>query len=158
MRAKLGIGAALLLLVVPVTVVIGAATASGQSDIHVVLDGRTATLAFLDLRGDGDQLSLGDALAGRVALTDASGDRVGKAYQHCEVVAHIAGPTGGMYRCSYVLHLEAGNIMLEGLDPHGPGRSLFAVMGGTGSYSTARGQAVFTDTKTTTIVDIDLSG
>jgi hypothetical protein len=54
------------------------------------------------------------------------------------------GP-GGVYRCSYLLRLTEGDLIVEGLDPHGPGAYMMAVLGGTGAYSRATGDATLTD-------------
>ena len=43
--------------------------------------------------------------------------------------------------------LADGDIILKGLDPQGEGASEFAVLGGTGTYGTATGEATLTDTE-----------
>jgi hypothetical protein len=63
----------------------------------------------------------------------------------------------GLWDCAYLLKLADGTILLQGLDPHGPGSSPFAVTGGTGAYRDARGDAVFTDSPTTTDMQISLT-
>ena len=63
-----------------------------------------------------------------------------------EVQRRLSG--NGLFRCSYLLSLEDGDIILEGLDPRGPGEYTLAVTGGTGAYRDARGEALFTDTST----------
>jgi hypothetical protein len=65
----------------------------------------------------------------------------------------------GLYNCTYLLKLADGTITLQGLDPHGPGSSPFAVMGGSGIYKDASGDAVFTDstTATTTATDMQIT-
>jgi hypothetical protein len=102
---------------------------------------------------------LGDRLAFHGPLSDASGSsRVGVAFVDCVVQHHIKGPTTGLYECNWLLSLENGKIMVQGMDPHGPGKAVFGVLGGTGAYQTARGQATFTDSKTTTDIVIELIG
>jgi len=51
-----------------------------------------------------------------------------------------------LYRCSYLLQLGGGDLIVEGLDPHGPGSSMFAVLGGTAGYRAANGDADVVDT------------
>ena len=71
--------------------------------------------------------------------------------------APLAGHNG-LYHCTYLLHLRGWNIVLQGLDPSGPGSSTFAVIGGTGPFRDATGDALFTDTATKTDMRITLSG
>jgi len=57
----------------------------------------------------------------------------------------FSGPTTGLWRCSYVLDLAPGLIVVEGMDPRGPGVYRLAVLGGSGGYAGATGDATFTD-------------
>jgi hypothetical protein len=61
------------------------------------------------------------------------------------VQRRIIDPNVGLWNCTYVLKLSDGEIMLQGLDPRGPGVYEMAVLGGTGAYSGASGDATFTD-------------
>jgi hypothetical protein len=102
-------------------------------------------------------LRIGDRVTSRGPLVDAQGERVGSAYMDCVVMRRLT--TGqGLYRCSYLLKLPDGDLDMQGLDPHGVSVSAFAVMGGTGAYRTARGDAVFTDSASGTEMVIDLVG
>ena len=67
----------------------------------------------------------------------------------------VEGP-GGLYRCTSVLRLADGDITIGGLDPHGPGVYTFAVLGGTGAYAGATGEATLTDTSSGADIVIDL--
>jgi len=92
---------------------------------------------------------LGDRLAARGPLLDsARTSEVGYAYLDCVVMNKITddpkGP-GGLYWCTAVLRLADGDLTAEGLDPHGPGVYTFAVLGGTGAYAGASGEATLTD-------------
>jgi hypothetical protein len=64
----------------------------------------------------------------------------------------------GLNRCTYELVLADGSIVVEGLDPHGPGVYTFSVLGGTGAYARATGDAALTDSDTGTDFVIDLTG
>jgi hypothetical protein len=134
--------------------------AGAQVDVHVVWPMGTARLQFLDSGGGG--LGLGDRLTGRGPLLDATQtNEVGTAHQDCVVMRRITdGPSGpaGLFRCSYLLHLADGDVLVEGLDPHGPGVDTIAVLGGTGAYAGATGDATLTDTNTETDFMIDLTG
>jgi hypothetical protein len=104
---------------------------------------------------------LGDRLAARGPLLDgARTSEVGYAYLDCVVMNQITddpkGP-GGLYWCTAVLRLADGDLTAEGLDPHGPGVYKFAVLGGTGSYAGASGEATLTDGAEGTEWVIDLS-
>ena len=66
----------------------------------------------------------------------------------CIVQRHITdGPEGpgGLYRCSYLLRLAEGDLIIEGRDPHGPGVDTMAVLGGTDAFAGATGDATLTD-------------
>jgi hypothetical protein len=134
---------------------LAARSAGAQSDVHVVWPS-PSTYRFLDFGHDG--LRLGDRLASRGPLVDETHTtQVGYAHQECVVMRRITDAPSGLYRCSYLLKLAGGDLTIEGLDPHGPGTYTFAVLGGTGTYAGAIGQAMLTDTATATDMVIDLS-
>ena len=111
--------------------------------LHIAPDGLTTR--FLNF-GRPD-MRLGDRIAAKAVLVDESlSNRVGIAHLECVVQRRLSG--NGLFRCSYLLSLEDGDIILEGLDPRGPGEYTLAVTGGTGAYRDARGEALFTDTST----------
>ena len=125
--------------------------AGAQSEISV-FSGPGGRHAFQDVGEDG--LRLGDRLTARFPLTDATGESaLGTGHLDCVVQRRITddpeGP-GGLYRCSYLLRLADGDLIIEGLDPHGPGVYTMAVLGGTGAFAGATGDATLTDTPVTT--------
>ena len=133
-------------------------SAEAQTSVHVFWPAPSkATFQDLDREG----LRLGDRLAARGPLLDASQtSRVGRGYLECVVMIEISddpveGP-GGLYRCTSVLRLADGDITIGGLDPHGPGVYTFAVLGGTGAYADATGEATLTDTSSGADIVIDL--
>ena len=142
MRRKLAIAIPLSVLMVAVGVFL-TPSASGQTVVHLVVDaGGKAT--FFDLHHDG--LRLGDRIAARGPLVnEAQTERLGTAYIQCLVHRRIIEPNQGLWNCNYVLELADGEIMLQGLDPRGPGVYEMAVLGGTGAYAGATGDATFTD-------------
>jgi hypothetical protein len=130
--------------------------AAGETVIRVVLPGDGLTAKFVDIGHDG--LRLGDRVAARGRLVNANeSERVGTAYFECLVQRRIVGLSQGLYNCTYVLKLADGDIILQGLDPRGEGASEFAVLGGTGAYGTATGDATFTDTEASTDIVIRLA-
>ena len=143
MRARLGIP---LVLVTSGLLVglIGMEAATGQTVLHFVLPADTQRVQTIDAFEDG--LRLGDRAAARGRLNDSDGTEVGKAYADCTVQRHIKDNGTGLWNCTYVLELEDGDLILQGLDPRGPGAYEMAVLGGTGSYARASGDATFTDT------------
>jgi hypothetical protein len=153
MRAKLVAVLVTLSVTVAGTMLISG-SAIGKTTLHFMLPS-SVKVRFLNLGRE--SLDLGDRLTARGPLmnTDQS-DRVGSGHFECVVDRRITEPDGGVYNCTYVLELDDGLIMLQGLDPHGPGSSQFAVTGGTGSYSDASGEATFTDTETGTDMLIEL--
>jgi hypothetical protein len=105
-----------------------------------------------------DGLRLGDRLAGRGRLVDENeSEGVGTAYFECLVQKRIVSLSQGLFNCTYILKLRDGNIILKGLDPRGEGTSEFAVLGGTGTYRTATGDATLTDTSAKTDIVIRLA-
>lgn len=124
--------------------VIGMQTATGQTVLNLSLPADSQRVREVD--SDGSGLRLGDRVAARGALTDAEGAVVGTSYGDCAVHRRILGPEAGLWTCTYVLDLADGEIVLKGLDPRGPGAYEMAVLGGTGAYANASGDATFTDT------------
>ena len=125
-----------------------AGPAGARTEIHVaVYPGYPGRHVFMDVGEDG--LRLGDRLTARGTLTDATGETaVGKFHLDCVVQNHITdGPegSGGQYRCSYLLRLGDGDLIIEGMDPHGQGVYTMAVLGGTGAFAGATGEATLTD-------------
>lgn len=119
-----------------------------------------AKTKILDFEQNG--LRIGDRLAARGPLQDgARTSQVGYAYLDCVVMNKITDDPGqapgGLYWCSAVLRLADGDLKAEGLDPHGPGVYKFAVLGGTGAYADASGEATLTDGAEGTEWVIDLS-
>lgn len=132
--------------------------AGAQVDVHVVWPHETVRYRYLDFGRPG--IRMGDRLEARGPLLDATGtSKVGIAYLDCIAMSGITAPEGGLYRCSYVLHLEDGDLLVDGLDPHEFGVVYtMAVLGGTGAFARATGDAVLTDTETETDLSIDLTG
>jgi hypothetical protein len=120
-------------------------SASGQTVLHVVFGPQEAIReTFFDVHRDG--LRLGDRAAARGPLVDETqSERLGTAYLQCVVHRRIVDPDRGLWNCNYVLHLADGDIVLQGLDPRGPGVYEMSVLGGTGAYAGATGDATFTD-------------
>ena len=119
--------------------------ASGQTVLRVVLGPQgEVRVAAVDVGRNG--LRLGDRIAGRGPLIDETQtERLGTGYVHCIVHRRIVDPDRGLWNCNYVLELADGEIMLQGLDPRGPGAYEMAVLGGTGAYAGTAGDATFTD-------------
>lgn len=146
MRSKVSVAVLLVVLSTAAGVML-ASNASGQTVLHVVAPQESTTVVAFDENHDG--LRLGDRIAGRSPLLDeAQSERVGTSFVHCIVARRILDPNGGLWNCNYVLELADGDVMLQGLDPRGPGVYEMAVIGGTGAYSGATGEATFTDVGT----------
>lgn len=142
MRTKLRIVIPFVVLVVAAGLLV-TTSASGQQGLHVVVAGLGKVKA-VDVDGDG--LRLGDRIAARGPLFDETQtERVGTTYVHCLVHRRIVDGDTGLWNCNYVLELAGGDIVLQGLDPRGPGSYEMSVLGGTGTYAGARGDATFTD-------------
>jgi hypothetical protein len=143
MRARIGVPVVLVVSAL-LAGALGMSTAAGQTVLHLVLPADTQKVREID--HDGRGLSLGDRVVARGALTDADGTRVGTSYGDCNVHRRILGPETGLWNCTYVLELADGDLVVKGLDPRGPGEYEMAILGGTGAYATASGDATFTDT------------
>ena len=133
---------------------IGMRNATGQTVLHLVLAADTLKVRVIDNHRDG--LRLGDRAAARGPLTDADGTKVGTAYGDCAVHRYIRDDNKGLWTCTYVLDLGDGDLTVKGLDPRGPGEYEMAVLGGTGEYATASGDATFADTSEATDMMIRL--
>jgi hypothetical protein len=134
---------------------IGTPAATGQTVLHLVEPSHNLKARVVD--PDHDGLRLADRIAARGRLKDSEGTRVGMAYGDCLVQKHIEDPATGLWNCTYVLDLADGDLMLQGLDPRGPGVYEIAVLGGTGAYANASGDATFTDTDEATDMVIRLN-
>lgn len=147
MRSKFSIVILLVVLSVAAGVLLST-SASGQTVLHVVSGPQEDTkVAAVDVNRDG--LRLGDRIAARGPLLDETQtDRVGTAYLQCLVHRRIVDPDRGLWNCNYVLELADGDIVLQGLDPRGPGVYEISLLGGTGAYTGATGDATFTDVGT----------
>lgn len=147
MRRKLSITIPLVVLLVAAGVV-ATTSASGQTVLHLVLGPQEdVKLAVVDVKRNG--LRLGDRIAGRGPLVDETqAERLGTAYVQCLTFRRIVDPDRGLWNCNYVLELADGDIVLQGLDPRGPGDYEMSVLGGTGAYAGATGDASFTDVGT----------
>lgn len=143
MRARMGVPLVLVMSTI-LAAFIGISTASGQTVLQLVLQADTQKVREID--HDGRGLSFGDRAVARGPLTDTGGTEVGTSYGDCTLHRRIASPEGGLWNCTYVLELADGDLILKGLDPRGPGEYEMAVLGGTGAYAAASGDATFTDT------------
>jgi len=153
MRSKLGIAIPLAVLIVALGVFV-TPSARGQTVLHLVVD-TGGRLAVVDLHRDG--LRLGDRIAARGPVVDETQtERLGIAYVQCLVHRRIVDPDQGLWNCNYVLELADGEVILQGLDPRGPGVYEMSVLGGTGAYAGASGDATFTDVVTETDMYTDM--
>lgn len=143
MRARAGLVVALVMTSL-LAGLVGMRSASGQTVLTLVVPASTQKARIINHHGPA--LRLGDRVAARGALTDSEGTRVGTGHVDCVVQRQITDPVTGLWHCSYLLDLADGDLMLRGLDPRGPGVYEMAVLGGTGAYANASGDATFTDT------------
>ena len=125
--------------------VINTSMAGGVATLNLVFGPESKTNERI-FDTDGNGLRLGERLAARAPLRDETrSEKLGRGHVECVVQKRIIDPDVGLWNCTYVLELRDGEIMLQGLDPRGPGVYEMAVLGGTGAYSGASGDATFTD-------------
>jgi hypothetical protein len=157
MRKRIGTAATVAVLAVMIGGMVGGTTvaqATVNLDLLVPADGGGAG-AFLDFEHDG--LRIGDRIVARSPLYDGTGaHQVGKSFLECVVVSNKLTETSGLWRCSYLLDLADGDILVEGLDPRGDGPYTMAIAGGTGAYSQASGDADFVDSSDGTAMHLHL--
>ncbi|HEX2030481.1 MAG TPA: hypothetical protein VHL78_03645 [Actinomycetota bacterium] len=146
MRKRIGTAAAVALLAVMLGgVVRGATAAPATVDLDLLMPNDELVIEVLDFNRPG--LRLGDRLVARAPLYDITGtQRLGRAFLECVVVSNRLANTAGLFRCSYLLDLAEGDILVEGLDPAGTGSYTMAIYGGTDAYRLAAGDADFVDT------------
>jgi hypothetical protein len=123
--------------------------------LHLVSPSNSLKARFVD--HDGNGLRQADRIAAHGPLTDEGGTRLGTGYADCVVSRHIRDAVTGLWNCTYVIDLADGDLVLRGLDPRGPGVYGLAVLGGTGAYANASGDATFTDSDEATDMVITLS-
>jgi hypothetical protein len=159
MRERMATAAVVALLAVAFGGVVRTATAGSApatTEIAVVV-GEGGSLTELDFMQDG--LSQGDRVVFRGPLVDLDEThQVGRVKGECVVVSDVIRPTSGLWRCSYLLELAAGDLIIEGLDPRGQGSSTFAILGGTETYRTAAGDADLVDTDMGTEMYLHIGG
>ena len=131
-----------------------------QTSELVFWSGSGGKATFLNM--DQPKLRLGDRLAAKGPLLDASqASQVGRLYLDCVIVNKITDDPGeapgGLYWCTDLLKLAGGDLTIAGRDAHGPGVSTFAVLGGTGAYAGASGEATLTDSDQGTEFVIELT-
>ena len=154
MRAKIAVPLVLIMSAL-LAGLIGMRAATGQTVLHLVSPSNSLKARFVD--HDGDGLRQADRIAAHGPLTDTGGTRMGTAYADCVVSRHIRNEVTGLWNCTYVIDLDDGDLVLRGLDPRGPGVYELAVLGGTGAYANASGDATFTDADEATDMMIRLS-
>ena len=157
MRKRIGTAAVVAVLAVMIGGIVGGATvAQATVDLDLLVPaGAGGAGEFLDFEHDG--LTLGDRIVARSPLYDGTGThQVGRSFLECVVVSNKLTQTSGLWRCSYLLDLEDGDILVEGLDPRGDGSSTMAIAGGTGAYSQASGDAEFVDSSDGTAMHLHL--
>jgi hypothetical protein len=156
MRKRIGAAAAVALLAVTLGgVVRGATAAPATVEVDLLMPADELVIQVIDFDHDG--LRLGDRLVGRAPLYDATGThRLGRAFLECVVVSNRLTNTTGLFRCSYLLDLAEGDILVEGIDPRGPGSYTMAIYGGTDAYRQASGDADFVDTPDATEMRLHL--
>jgi hypothetical protein len=136
--------------------------AGAQTGQHVfwTVAGTGGKVTFVNVNQPG--LRIGDRLAARGPLFDASQtSQVGRHHLDCIIMRKVtvdpAEEPQGLYWCTYLLELPGGDLTIAGLDARGPGVSTFAVLGGTGAYADASGEATLTDGDVGTEFVIDLT-
>jgi hypothetical protein len=114
--------------------------AGAQTELRLVRFANASRYQLIDLGRPG--FRLGDRMAVRGPLTDpTTASEVGTENLDCVVMVGFTAPEGGRFRCDTVLHLIDGDLMLDGLLPHGSGEGSLAVLGGTGAYTGMTGSA-----------------
>ena len=92
----------------------------------------------------GDRMIFTNVLYNRGAqFGKPAGAKVGTAEILCTVLSRAA------FECTVTAHLPGGELVLTGTNPTGTKHMRFAVIGGDGIYSTARGSAFGTDVSNT---------
>jgi hypothetical protein len=83
-------------------------------------------------------------VAGGDLFNEAGATKLGDAYSQCSVAKLDAATLTTTATCATTLRLEHGEILLGGLRVYSSGHfndTTMAILGGTGDYSTARGEA-----------------
>ena len=109
-----------------------ATTSAGGNETLVVIEHAT-TDTVIDLGEEGD--SIGDLLGfGNVVYDEANENEIGTSQGSC-----VRTVPGEAWECMFTVILDEGQLTVEG-PFYDAGPSDLAITGGTGDYSTARGQ------------------
>jgi len=124
-----------------------AASAKRGETLHLVAKDGKVTSIDLGAKGfgPGDEYVLSDVLY-------RDGRRAGRDAATCTVVT-----AEGDSICDLVLVLPEGHLLVHGLLPGSPGTIRLAVIGGTGRYATARGDAVLTQKESSSELTVRLA-
>jgi allene oxide cyclase len=108
------------------------ATTAGQASTVIVVE-RATTDTVIDQGEEGD--SIGDLLAfGNAVYDEANETELGTSQGSC-----VRTVPGEAWECMFTVVLNEGQISVAG-PFYDAGSSVFSITGGTGAYSTARGQ------------------
>ena len=108
------------------------ATTAGDASTLIVVE-RATTDTVIDQGEEGD--SIGDLLAfGNAVYDEGNENEVGISQGSC-----VRTVPGEAWECMYTVVLDEGQISVAG-PFYDAGPSVFSITGGTGAYSTARGQ------------------
>lgn len=108
------------------------ATTAGDASTLIVVE-RATTDTVIDQGEEGD--SIGDLLAfGNAVYDEGNENEVGTSQGSC-----VRTVPGEAWECMYTVVLDEGQISVAG-PFYDAGPSVFSITGGTGAYSTARGQ------------------
>lgn len=113
--------------------------ANGKT-IRLLEASKTIKPSFVDTGAPG--LSPGDLVVVRDGVLRPDGSAAGTFNQVCTLVNVAGNPFTSEYECSASLALEDGTITMQGPFVPAKAEQTAAVTGGTGSYRTARGEAV----------------
>jgi hypothetical protein len=117
-----------------------AASASSGRTLEFVVEFRPFDQNFVDVGAPG--ISIGDASVFRDQLLDARGRRVGEEAGTC-LITDVAAD-GVQTLCNGGIVLRDGQIEFQGVATNAPSKTL-AVVGGTGRYRGASGEAVLVE-------------
>ncbi len=118
---------------------------------HTLIAHEKFTKTFMQDTGE-KGVSMGDRLVFTTEIRDLKGGQLGIGVGECVLLSGTSD-SDGQYNCLQTYHLVGGDFMASGIFDFAQKINKWAIMGGTGRYRAATGEADFTTLSADTFAD-----
>jgi len=118
---------------------------------HTLIAREKLTKTFMEDVGE-KGVSMGDRLVFTTEVRDLRGGQLGIGVGDCVLLSGTSD-SGGQYNCLQTYHLAGGDFMASGIFDFAQKINKWAIIGGTGRYRAATGEADFTTLTADTFAD-----